>query len=60
MQPQNVIMFFYDGPSPPPGTFDDILAIPYYVIKNVATQSFLSLIKTYLGDPGTPSTRYVL
>ncbi|KAJ7091867.1 FAD dependent oxidoreductase [Mycena belliarum] len=35
---------FYDGPTPPPGLFDDFLAIPS-VVQDVSTRSFLSLVQ---------------
>ncbi|KAJ7100922.1 FAD-binding domain-containing protein [Mycena belliarum] len=47
---------FYDGPTPPPGLFDDFLAIPN-LVKDVSTRTFLSLVQsghteTYAGSRG--------
>ncbi|KAG6873644.1 hypothetical protein C0995_013151 [Termitomyces sp. Mi166 len=38
-------LIFYDGPGPPVGVFDDFLAIPY-LIKDICTRDFLSLVRT--------------
>jgi len=42
-QPGISQLLFYDGPSPPPGLFDDFLSIPF-VTQDVSTRSFLSLV----------------
>ena len=39
------IVLFYDGPAPPPGVFDDWLAIPS-LSSNLATRDFASLIQS--------------
>ena len=58
MQPRSVTCIFYDGPSPPPGIFDDFLTIPC-VEKNVSTRSFLSLVKA-CDDGNLGTIRYAL
>ncbi|KAG0695257.1 hypothetical protein DFH29DRAFT_992002 [Suillus ampliporus] len=42
-------LVFYDGPSPPEGIFDEFLAIPY-LLKDVSTRSFLSLVQASPSD----------
>ncbi|KAJ3508178.1 hypothetical protein NLJ89_g5895 [Agrocybe chaxingu] len=42
-QPGISQLLFYDAPTPPPGIFDDFLAIPHFT-KNVKTRSFSSLV----------------
>jgi FAD/FMN-containing dehydrogenase len=42
------ILFFYDGPSPPP-IFDEILSVPT-LTADVGTRSFLSLVESSPGD----------
>ncbi|KAH6914745.1 hypothetical protein BKA70DRAFT_1093662 [Coprinopsis sp. MPI-PUGE-AT-0042] len=37
------LLSFYNGPTPPPGVFDEFEAIPH-VIKNVKSRSFLDLV----------------
>ncbi|KAG6839526.1 hypothetical protein C0991_001860 [Blastosporella zonata] len=37
-------LLFYDGPTPPPGIFDEFLAIPF-LTKDVSKRDFLSLVK---------------
>ncbi|KAF9815956.1 hypothetical protein IEO21_04283 [Rhodonia placenta] len=37
------VIMFYDAPTPPPGIFDDFIAVPS-LASTVATQSFLSFI----------------
>ncbi|KAI0043440.1 FAD-binding domain-containing protein [Auriscalpium vulgare] len=44
------LLIFYDGPSPPPGLFDEFLAIPNEVLS-VQTQSFSSFIKSITYQP---------
>ncbi|KAH9946908.1 FAD dependent oxidoreductase [Amylocystis lapponica] len=39
------VILFYDAPTPPPGIFDDFLAIPY-LTKDISTRSFLSLVQS--------------
>ena len=56
MQPQSSTFLFYDGPRPPPGIFDDLLAIPF-IAKNVSTRSFLSLVQSF-GDNAASNIRY--
>jgi len=51
-------LLFYDGPSPPPGIFDDFLTIPS-VAKDVSTRIFLSLVQAF-PDSGASNIRYVL
>ena len=41
---------FYDGPNPPPGIFDQFLAIPHFM-QDIGTRSFLSLVKSMPSDP---------
>ncbi|RXW13917.1 hypothetical protein EST38_g11935 [Candolleomyces aberdarensis] len=41
--PFSGVQLFYDGPNPPPGIFDDFLALPSS-LANVSTRSHLSLI----------------
>ncbi|KAJ2920996.1 hypothetical protein H1R20_g16097, partial [Candolleomyces eurysporus] len=41
--PFSGVQLFYDGPNPPPGIFDDFLALPS-AMANVSTRSHLSLI----------------
>ncbi|TDL27762.1 FAD-binding domain-containing protein [Rickenella mellea] len=38
-------LLFYDGPNPPPGIFDDFLAIPFFT-KDISTRSYLSLVQS--------------
>lgn len=38
-------LIFYDGPTPPPGTFDMFTDIPHFT-KDISTRSFLSLVKS--------------
>ncbi|KAG9308231.1 FAD-binding domain-containing protein [Chiua virens] len=38
---------FYDAPTPPPGVFDEFLAIPWST-REVSTRSFLSFVKSLL------------
>ncbi|KAF9496441.1 FAD-binding domain-containing protein [Pleurotus eryngii] len=42
-QPGVSLLLFYDEPTPPPGIFDDFLAIPHFT-KDVSARSFLSLV----------------
>jgi len=56
--PRNFLSLFYDGPSPPPGIFDDLLAIPS-LAKDVSTRSFLSLVHAFESHV-TPNSRYAL
>ncbi|KAJ7107008.1 FAD-binding domain-containing protein [Mycena epipterygia] len=44
-QPGVSHVMFYDGPSPPPGIFDDFLAIPH-LTEDVGTRSFVSLVQS--------------
>ncbi|KAJ7833877.1 FAD-binding domain-containing protein [Mycena olivaceomarginata] len=44
-QPGISNVIFYDGPTPPPGIFDDFLAIPH-LTKDVSTRSFTSLVNS--------------
>ncbi|TCD65257.1 hypothetical protein EIP91_002921 [Steccherinum ochraceum] len=37
------LLIFYDAPTPPPGIFDDFLALPA-LAKDISTRSFLSLV----------------
>ncbi|KIM38915.1 hypothetical protein M413DRAFT_239222 [Hebeloma cylindrosporum] len=53
---QNSLSLFYDGPTPPPGIFDDFLAIPS-VAKDVSTRSFLSLIQGFNTQGMPPNIR---
>ncbi|KAH8889611.1 FAD binding domain-containing protein [Thozetella sp. PMI_491] len=39
-----IIYFFYDGPEPPDGVFDEFLGISY-IVNTCATQSFASLLR---------------
>ncbi|KAL0954148.1 hypothetical protein HGRIS_005285 [Hohenbuehelia grisea] len=54
-QPGVSQLLFYDGPSPPPGVFDDFLKIPH-LTKDVKTRSFLSLVTSSPSD-ATAGTR---
>ncbi|KAF5337661.1 hypothetical protein D9758_012993 [Tetrapyrgos nigripes] len=45
-QPLVLLSVFYDGPKPPAGIFDDILAIPF-LTKDVKARDFPSLIQTW-------------
>jgi len=38
------LLLFYDGPTPPSGTFDTFLAIPHFT-EDVSTRSFTSLVQ---------------
>lgn len=44
------LLMFYDGPTPPPGIFDDFLASPAE-LTNVSTRSLLSLIQSAPASP---------
>ncbi|KAI0260039.1 FAD-binding domain-containing protein [Gloeopeniophorella convolvens] len=68
--PEGVVpsfILFYDGPTPPPGIFDDFLAIPTNA-SDVSTRSFTDLISSlsYVNAPpgrrgyynGIPTTQY--
>ena len=48
--PMVIQSLFYDGPTPPPGTFDQFLAIPHFM-QDIGTRSFLSLVKSMPSDP---------
>lgn len=39
------VLLFYDGPIPPPGVFDEILAIPN-VTANISTRTFYDFMST--------------
>ncbi|KAI0794890.1 FAD dependent oxidoreductase [Abortiporus biennis] len=39
-------LLFYNAPTPPPGVFDDFLAIPT-ISSNVSTRNFLDLVQSY-------------
>jgi len=57
MQPLMGVLLFYDAPTPPPGTFDAFLVIPY-LTKDVSTRSFLSLVQA--SPDRLAGTRYAL
>ncbi|KAG6863990.1 hypothetical protein C0991_001309 [Blastosporella zonata] len=65
-EPGVELTLFYDGPSPPAGTFDDFLVIPY-ATKDVSTRDFLTLVQSSPSDDtygmrgvfhGIPITQY--
>jgi hypothetical protein len=58
-RPAVVSIVFYDGPTPPPGMFDEILAIPS-LFANVSTYTPLDHILTQVGANETQGSRYVL
>jgi hypothetical protein len=40
-----LLQLFYDGPTPPAGLFDELLAVPSFM-EDVSTRSFFSLVAT--------------
>lgn len=53
------IEVFYNGPTPPPGIFDNFLAIPS-VEEDIGTRSYLSLVQSAPSNTsGGPGTRYL-
>ncbi|KAI0043441.1 FAD-binding domain-containing protein [Auriscalpium vulgare] len=52
------LLIFYDGPSPPPGLFDDFFAIPSEV-SSVQTQSYSSFIKSITYQPDGSRMRLI-
>lgn len=48
----SLALIFYDAPSPPPGLYDELLAIPT-VAADVKTRSLLSLVQASGGFPYT-------
>lgn len=51
-----ILQFFYNGPTPPEGLFDDLLAIPSFN-EDVKTRSFADLLS--ITPAGIPDTRMV-
>lgn len=49
LQVLGTALLMYDGPSPPPGTFDMFLAIPA-ISNNVQTRSFTSFLNDVIGN----------
>ena len=49
---------FYDGPTPPPGVFDDILAVPS-IFADIGPRSILSLVQANASNTTGPLTRYI-
>lgn len=45
MESQTCVFLFYKAPTPPPGVFDALLAIPD-LEKDVLTQSYLSFVRS--------------
>ncbi|KAJ8590732.1 hypothetical protein M405DRAFT_880883 [Rhizopogon salebrosus TDB-379] len=50
-------LFFYDGPSPPKGIFDEFLAIPN-LTEDVSTRTFLSLVQSFPSNVTETRTIY--
>lgn len=48
-----IVFFFYDGPTPPEGVFDDFNAIPT-LTDGAKTQSYYDLVQTFLFQPPLP------
>ena len=48
---------FYDGPTPPPGIFDELLAIPA-VYTDLGTRTISSMVKSSISNATAPATRY--
>jgi hypothetical protein len=50
-----IAILLYDAPTPPPGIFDDFLAIPT-IQKNVSSRSFYDLVSSLaFGNPTVPT-----
>jgi len=54
--PGTSLLLFYDGPTPPSGLFDALLAIPYFT-QEVGTQSFADLISSFPASNPIEGTR---
>jgi hypothetical protein len=57
-QPFVTLLAFYDGPTPPPGMFDDFLNIPA-TLNNLKTRDYLGLVQSGGPDTGTGGHRSV-
>jgi len=42
-------IMFYDGPTPPPSTFDNFTNIPF-VVNDVKTRSYFDLVSAFSAD----------
>lgn len=58
-QPGMALILFYDGPSPPDGIFDALLAPPHFT-SDVQTREFADLVQSIPASNPLEGSRYVV